>query len=58
MINVTDITKLAAYVKGKKMIDKYSLNAADVNADESVNVNDIVATAAHAKGKKMIKTER
>ncbi|WP_024858397.1 PQQ-binding-like beta-propeller repeat protein [Ruminococcus albus] len=58
MINVTDITKLAAYVKGKKMIDKYSLNAADVNADESVNVTDIVVTAAHAKGKKMIKTER
>ena len=57
-INNTDIIKLAAHVKGKKTLDKYSLNAADVNGDKKVNNTDVIQLAAHVKGKKLIKTER
>ena len=57
-INVTDITKIAAHIKGKKTLDKYSINAADVNADGRINVTDIIRIAAQIKGKKMITTER
>ncbi|MCR5539510.1 MAG: dockerin type I repeat-containing protein [Ruminococcus sp.] len=54
-INVTDITQIAAYIKGKKVFDEKSLNAADVNKDGKINVTDIIKIAAHIKGKKLIK---
>ena len=54
-INITDITKVAAQVKGKKMLDEKGIKAADVNKDGKVNVTDIIHIAAHVKGKKLIK---
>lgn len=52
MINVTDISKAAAHVKGKKSLDGYEQAVADTNRDGSVNVTDISKLAAKVKGKK------
>ena len=53
-INITDISKVAAHVKGKKMLSGDALNRADVNGDGNVNVTDISKIAAHVKGKKSL----
>uniref|UniRef100_UPI00258B204B dockerin type I domain-containing protein n=1 Tax=Ruminococcus sp. TaxID=41978 RepID=UPI00258B204B len=37
-INVTDIVKIAAHVKGKKLLDKTAARAADVNGDSIIDV--------------------
>ncbi len=57
-INVTDISIIAANVKGIRPIDKYSINAADTNSDGSINVSDIVLAAAHVKSIRKIDKER
>lgn len=57
-VNITDVSLIAANVKGKKAIDKYSLNAADANGDGTVNVTDITAAAAQVKSIKLIEKER
>ena len=49
-VNVTDITKTAAYVKGLRPLTGDSLKAADMNGDGSVNVTDITMIAAMVKG--------
>ncbi|SEL24542.1 dockerin type I domain-containing protein [Ruminococcus albus] len=54
-INITDVTKVAAHVKGKKMLDEKGRKAADVNKDGKVNITDIIRIAAHVKGKKLLK---
>lgn len=53
-INVTDITKTAAHVKGKKMLTEEEQLRADVNNDGNINVTDITKIAAHVKGKKLL----
>ena len=53
-INVTDIVKVAAHVKGKKLLDKTAARAADVNGDSIIDVTDIIMIAAHIKGKKLL----
>ncbi|ADU24077.1 dockerin type I repeat-containing protein [Ruminococcus albus] len=53
-INVTDIVKIAAHIKGKKILDKTAARAADVNGDSSIDVTDIIMIAAHIKGKKLL----
>ena len=50
-INVTDITKVAAHIKGKKLLTGDSFKAADVNNDNIINVTDITKIAAHIKGR-------
>jgi hypothetical protein len=55
LINVTDITKAAAHVKGKKLLTGDAFDRADVNSDGVVNVTDITKIAAHVKGKKLLK---
>ena len=57
-INVTDISIIAANVKGIRPIDKYSINAADTNSDGSINVSDIALAAAHVKSIRKIDKER
>ena len=47
-INVADIVKVAAHVKGIRKLD--DLAAADVNGDGKINVTDISKIAAHVKG--------
>ncbi|SFD42319.1 dockerin type I repeat-containing protein, partial [Ruminococcus albus] len=54
-INVTDIVKVAAHVKGKKLLDKTAARAADVNNDGKINITDIIIIAAHVKGKELLK---
>ena len=58
VINVTDISLIAAHVKSKRAFDKFSLNAADVNAADGINVTDISVTAAQVKGISPIDTAR
>ena len=49
-INVTDIVKTAAHVKGLKPLDSDAFTRADVNEDGKINVTDISKIAAHVKG--------
>ena len=52
-INVSDISKIAAHIKGKKMLGNGKV--ADINNDSTVNVTDLSLLAAHIKGKKIMK---
>lgn len=54
VINVTDITKIAAHIKGKKMLSADAQKLADINGDGNINVTDISKVAAHVKGKRLI----
>lgn len=54
VINVNDIVKLAAHIKGKRMLSAAAIKAADVNGDGKLNINDLVKIAAHVKGKKLL----
>jgi hypothetical protein len=49
-VNVADLSKIAAHIKGKKKLS--STKNADINGDGSVNVTDISRIAAYIKGKK------
>ena len=53
-INVTDISKTAAHVKGVKNLDGYEQAVADVSKDGTVNVTDVSKLAAKVKGIKTI----
>ncbi|SFC11858.1 leucine-rich repeat protein [Ruminococcus albus] len=54
-ITITDITKVAAHVKGKKLLTKEQQKRADVNRDNKLTITDITKIAAHVKGKKLLK---
>ncbi|SEL20542.1 dockerin type I repeat-containing protein [Ruminococcus albus] len=54
-INITDLTKVAAHVKGKKMLNADQIRRADINGDGSVNITDLTKLAAYVKGKKLIR---
>ena len=49
-INITDVSRLAAYIKSKKELDEKGINAADINADSTVNISDLSLLAGHVKG--------
>ena len=49
-INVTDVSKTAAHVKGIRPLDEKAQKSADVNGDGKINVTDIAKIAAHVKG--------
>ena len=55
VVNVTDISKVAAHVKGVKKLSEEMQKLADVNGDGVVNVTDISKIAAHVKGVKKLK---
>ena len=55
VVNVTDLSKIAAHIKSKKSLTGNVFIAADVNGDGSVNVGDLSRVAGHVKGKKNIK---
>jgi len=52
VINISDISKLAAHIKGKRLLSK-AVNA-DINGDGKVNVTDLSKLAAHVKGKRRL----
>lgn len=49
-VNVTDLMKLAAYIKNIKPLDEKYIFNADYNGDGNVNVSDVVGVAAQVKG--------
>ena len=49
-VNVQDISKLAAHVKGIKALTEDEMSRADANGDNEVNVKDISLIAAYVKG--------
>ena len=49
-INVTDVSKTAAHVKGIRPLDEKEQKCADVNGDNKINVTDVSKIAAHVKG--------
>ena len=49
-INVSDVVKLSAQVKGVKWLNADEKARADVNGDGLINVSDVVMLAAHVKG--------
>jgi hypothetical protein len=59
-IDVADITKIAAHIKGKKILSAFERKVADVkpalaaSGEQDINVTDIELIAAHIKGKKRI----
>lgn len=53
-INVADISKLAAYIKGIKTLTEEQQQSADLNNDGKINVADISSLAAHVKGLRTI----
>lgn len=53
-VNVTDVSKVAAHVKGEKALSAAAEKAADVNGDGAVNVADISKMAGQVKGIKPI----
>ncbi|WP_024856622.1 dockerin type I repeat-containing protein [Ruminococcus albus] len=54
-ININDLTKIAAHVKGKKLLTEEEQMRADVNGDGKLDINDISKIAAHIKGKRLLK---
>ncbi|GEM_PF-1724945 len=54
-INVTDLSKLAAHIKGVKPLG--DLSNADINCDGKINVTDISALASYVKGGKSEDTQ-
>ena len=53
-VNVTDVSKTAAHVKGIKSLDSAGKSKADVNGDGKVNVTDVSKIAAQVKGIKKL----
>ncbi|ADU23114.1 MULTISPECIES: CAP domain-containing protein [Ruminococcus] len=49
-VNVTDLSMLSAYIKGKKAIYTSVVSSADLNRDGRVNVTDISMLASYVKG--------
>lgn len=53
-INISDITKISAHIKGKRLLTDIQFKRADVNLDGVVNITDITKISAHIKGKKLL----
>ena len=53
-INISDITLIAAHIKGKRILSDDARKRADVNGDGCINVTDIIKIAAHIKGKRLL----
>ncbi|SEL34406.1 S8 family serine peptidase [Ruminococcus albus] len=51
-INISDITRTAAFVKYRRMFSDYEMKVADVNHDGIVNITDVIRIAAKVKGKR------
>ncbi len=54
IINVTDLSLAAAYVKGKRSLNEDQESRADISGDGKITITDISIIAAHIKGKKAI----
>ncbi|SFB71895.1 leucine-rich repeat protein [Ruminococcus albus] len=54
LVNITDVSKCAAHIKGKKLLDSAAQARADVNGDGKINITDVTKIAAQVKGKKKL----
>ncbi|WP_295153521.1 leucine-rich repeat protein [uncultured Ruminococcus sp.] len=54
VINITDVGKLAAHVKGVKSLTADEIKRADVSGDGAITVTDVSKLAAHVKGVKKL----
>lgn len=56
-INVTDIVKVAAYLKGYKKLNDEEIKAADVDGNGELNQDDITLMSLRIKNKKLFPSE-
>jgi hypothetical protein len=49
-VNVTDVSKVAAHIKGEKPLKTDEIKNADINKDGKINVADLAKIAAKVKG--------
>ncbi|MBQ8966228.1 WG repeat-containing protein [Ruminococcus sp.] len=56
-VNVTDLSSIAAHVKGVRPLKEEALEKADLNGDGDVNVTDLSKLAAHVKGIRSLTSE-
>lgn len=54
-ITISDVTKVAAHIKGKKMLSDEQQAIADIDGNGKITISDLTRIAAHVKGKKLIK---
>ncbi len=52
MVNVTDLSLLAAHIKGRRKLP--DTTAADLNSDGKTDITDLSKLAAHIKGKRLL----
>ena len=53
-INIMDVVKLYAHVKGTPITDEYALACGDVSDDGKINIMDVVKLYAHVKGVSLV----
>jgi hypothetical protein len=51
-VNILDVAKAYAHVKGNKLTDDYAIECANVNGGSSVAITDVANLYAHTKGTK------
>ena len=56
-VNVTDLSAIAAHVKGVRPLKEEALEKADLNGDGDINVTDLSKLAAHVKGIRSLTSE-
>lgn len=54
-ITISDVTKVAAHIKGKKILTEEQQAIADIDGNGKITISDLTRIAAHVKGKKLIK---
>lgn len=52
IVNIADLARLAAHIKGRKMLPDPTI--ADFNGDGKLNIIDLTKLAAHIKGKRLL----
>ncbi|MBE6867578.1 MAG: hypothetical protein E7494_02310 [Ruminococcus albus] len=54
-ITISDVAKVAAHIKGKKILTEEQQAIADIDGNGKITISDLTRIAAHVKGKKLIK---
>jgi hypothetical protein len=53
-VNILDVAKAYAHVKGNKLTDAYAIACANVNGGSGVVITDVANLYAHFKGTKKL----
>lgn len=54
-ITISDVAKVAAHIKGKKILTEEQQAIADIDGNGKITISDLTRIAAYVKGKKLIK---